>query len=54
MSRKGNCYDNAMKESFWATLKKELVHDMEFATFGEARAAIPSQQLGMDRSVLTA
>ena len=40
MSRVGNCYDNAMKESFWATLKKELVHDMEFATFEEARAAI--------------
>lgn len=40
MSRVGDCYDNAMKESFWATLKKELVHDMEFATFEEARAAI--------------
>jgi len=39
MSRTGNCYDNAMKESFWSTFKKELVHDMEFATFEEARAA---------------
>ena len=27
MSRAGNCYDNAMMESLWATLKKELVHD---------------------------
>lgn len=26
MSRKGNCYDNAPVESFFATLKKELVH----------------------------
>ncbi len=40
MSRVADCYDNAMKESFWATLKKELVHDMEFETFEAARAAI--------------
>jgi len=26
MSRKGNCWDNAVAESFFATLKKELVH----------------------------
>jgi transposase InsO family protein len=26
MSRRGNCYDNAMMESFWSTLKRELVH----------------------------
>ena len=26
MSRKGNCYDNAPMESFWGTLKSELVH----------------------------
>jgi putative transposase len=40
MSRTGDCYDNAMKESFWATLKKEFVLDADFATFAEARAAI--------------
>jgi putative transposase len=40
MSRVGDCYDNAMKESFWATLKKELVHDETFATREDARAAI--------------
>lgn len=40
MSRTGDCYDNAPKESFWATLKKELVSDREFATREEARAAI--------------
>jgi putative transposase len=40
MSRMGDCYDNAPKESFWATLKKELMSDRTFATRAEARAAI--------------
>ena len=40
MSRAGNCYDNAMMESLWATLKKELVHDQHFRTHAEARTAI--------------
>jgi len=40
MSRRGDCYDNAPKESFWATLKNELVHHEKFATREEARAAI--------------
>jgi len=40
MSRAGDCYDNAPKESFWATLKKELMGDGEFSTRAEARAAI--------------
>ena len=40
MSRVGDCYDNAPKESFWATLKKELLSDRTFATREEARAAI--------------
>ena len=39
-SRAGDCYDNAPKESFWATLKKELMSDTTFATREEARAAI--------------
>jgi putative transposase len=34
------CLDNAFIESFWATLKKELVHQTTFATREEARAAI--------------
>ena len=40
MSRAGNCYDNAIMESLWATLKKELVHDRRFTMHNEARTAI--------------
>jgi transposase InsO family protein len=40
MSRPGNCYDNAAMESFWSSLKRELVHRRQFATHAEARAAI--------------
>ncbi len=40
MSRRGNCYDNAAAESFFATLKKELVHLRRFATRAEAKRAI--------------
>lgn len=32
LSRHGNCYDNAVAESFFATLRKELVHRTTFAT----------------------
>lgn len=40
MSRVGNCYDNAMVESFWGTLKTEMVYHEKFATRQEARAAV--------------
>lgn len=40
MSRKGNCFDNAPIESFWGTLKNELVHHRRFATRAEAESAI--------------
>jgi putative transposase len=40
MSRRGNCYDNATMESFWATLKLELVYRTRFATRDHARAQI--------------
>ncbi len=36
MSRKGNCYDNAPVESFWGTLKTELVHHRRYQTRAEA------------------
>jgi putative transposase len=40
MSRKGNCYDNAFIESFWSSLKYELVYHHRFATLAEARIAL--------------
>jgi putative transposase len=40
MSRAGNCYDNAMMESFWATLKRERVDRRRLATRAEAYRAI--------------
>ena len=40
MSRKGNCWDNAPMESFFATLKKELVHHERYRTREEARRSL--------------
>jgi putative transposase len=40
MSRKGNCWDNAMMESFFATLKKERVHHESYATRDAARQSV--------------
>jgi transposase InsO family protein len=40
MSRKGQCLDNAPMESFFASLKKEMVHQRRFRTHAEAKAAI--------------
>ena len=40
MSAAGNCYDNAVAESFFATPKKELVHGCAFETRSEAYDAI--------------
>lgn len=40
MSRRGNCYDNATMESFWATLKLELVYRRAFDTRAQARGQI--------------
>ena len=40
MSRKGNCWDNAVVESFFGTLKKELVHDRRYLMREEARQDI--------------
>ena len=40
MSRKGNCYDNAVKESFFHTLKTELVNHEHYRTRDEARASV--------------
>ena len=40
MSRKGNCWDNAVMESFFSTLKTELISHRTFATREEAKSAI--------------
>lgn len=42
MSAKGNCYDNAPIESFWATLKNELVYHRHYKTREEAISDIQS------------
>jgi transposase InsO family protein len=40
MSRKGNCWDNAIAESFFHTLKTELVHQHRYETRAEAKQSI--------------
>ena len=40
MSRKGNCWDNAVAESLWATVKRELVHGTTWETRSELDAAL--------------
>ena len=40
MSRKGNCYDNAVMESFFGTLKTELVHHERYPTRDAARQSL--------------
>ena len=47
MSRKGNCYDNAMMESFWATLKTECGKAFGFDNFREAIPETRQQAQGM-------
>ncbi len=39
MSRKGNCLDNALMESFFSSLKTEMVHRTHFQTRQTAKAA---------------
>jgi putative transposase len=40
MSRKGNCWDNAVIESFNASIKTELIHRQDWETREVARAAV--------------
>jgi len=40
MSRRGNCYDNAVAESFFHSLKTELTHHIKFETRSQANQAI--------------
>jgi len=40
MSRRGNCWDNAVAESFFATVKVELAHEAHWATRRQARSEV--------------
>ena len=40
MSRKGDCWDNAVAESFFSTLKAELVHRTDYVTRSQAKASV--------------
>jgi transposase InsO family protein len=40
MSRRGNCYDNAVVESFFSTLKRELIHHESYADHEEVRRSL--------------
>jgi putative transposase len=40
MSKTGDCWDNAIMESFWATLKRELIHQQQYRTRHQARVSI--------------
>lgn len=40
MSRKGNCWDNAVVEGFFSTLKRELVHHERYAGHEQARRSL--------------
>jgi len=40
MSRKGDCWDNAVAESFFSTLKAELVHQADYVSRDQARASV--------------
>jgi transposase InsO family protein len=40
MSRKGNCYDNAVMESFFATLKQELIYRQPYQSHQQTKQDI--------------
>ena len=51
MSRTGNCYDNAVMESFWSSLKNEWVHHQKYQTRSQARTDIFSYIEGFYNTV---
>ena len=51
MSGKGNCYDNAVMESFWGTIKNEWVHHQKYQTRSQARTDIFSYIEGFYNTV---
>ena len=51
MSGRGNCYDNAVMESFFGTLKNERVHHQKYKTRSQARTDIFSYIEGFYNTV---
>lgn len=51
MSESGDCYDNAVMESFWGTLKNEWVHHQKYETRAEAKLDIFSYIEGFYNTV---
>ena len=51
MSGRGNCYDNAVIESFWGTLKNEWIHHQKYKTRSQARTDIFSYIEGFYNTV---
>ena len=50
MSAKGNCYDNALAESFFSRLKNEAVHDVHFSSRQEAKEQVFEWMMGFYNS----
>jgi len=40
MSRKGNCYDNAVAESFFKTIKSELIYQNQYASIRKVKTSV--------------
>ena len=52
MSRKANCWFNAVAESFFKTLKAELIYQHKFTTIEEAKLAVFEYIVGYNRKRL--
>ena len=50
MGSKGDCFDNAVSESFFATLEKDLLRRQFFATRQEARTAVEYEKMNKDEN----
>ena len=54
MSRKGNCWDNSVAESFFKTLKVELIYDDDFKTMEQAKPLfLRTSKYGIKENVYT-
>jgi transposase InsO family protein len=53
VGKTGICWDNAVAESFWSSLKRECIHGQVFATRADARRAISGGSTGTTRPAFT-